>query len=714
MFVCALIAAVGVIVLTLSYYSSKKSLLAFSGQLIVRVTSAAREQVRDFLSPAGSGINLTRRLAESGVVDPGDIEGFEAFAFQFLRIHGSAAMLYYGDERGNFVMVARRPDGALATKIVRRTDARGRAAGTVRTVWRNRAPGDPIGRYRTQEDPNDRYDPRSRPWYVHWTQAVSQGQGDKRPRYLTGKGTVHWTDVYVFHSARTPGITASLPYFDGEGGFRGVFGIDVALMDLSHFLAGLKIGRRGKAFILDGRRRLVAVPDVADLLVRVRGADGTWRTELRKIQDSPQKALAALAGDENFQAGWDRPGRRSFGFVHDGERYLATLEPVSGKIGSDWLVGVVVPEDDFLGDIKRTMLLTILGIGGAMLISFLLALAVSRVLARSMRKLVRESSRIRDLAFAPSAASTSFFKEVHDVLTAFEEMKSGLRSFEKYVPSKLVRLLLAKRIEPVYGGRDKELTIFFSDIRDFTPLCETMDGQELARKFGDYLSAVTDCIQNEASQGIVDKYIGDSVMAFWGAPEEVEWHAGKACRAALGCLAAVEELKKADPHFPDFHTRIGVHTARVIVGNFGSSERLNYTCIGDGVNLAGRLESLNKLYGTQVIISQDTRELVAAEFETRQLDFVAVKGRTRGVYVHELLGPRGATDARTLEAARIYEEGFSFYSKRQWDRAIESFSGARRLREGDLAPAVMIERCRRHAKDPPPADWGGLTVLDRK
>ena len=405
--------------------------------------------------------------------------------------------------------------------------------------------------------------------------------------------------------------------------------------------------------------------------------------------------------------------RHAFSFPHGDERYLASLEPVVPEIEDDWRVGVVVPEDDFLGHVKRTMLLTACGIVGAIVVAFLVALSVSHLVARSMRKLVRESAQIRDLEFTPASADSPF-KEVHDVLTAFEQMKAGLRSFGKYVPSKLVRLLLARHIEPEYGGQERELTIFFSDIRDFTPLCETMDSDELAAKLGAYLSAITDCIQAPESQGIVDKYIGDSVMAFWGAPEAVEQHAHKACRAALASLDAVARLREADPSLPDFRTGISIHTGQAVVGNFGSTERLNYTCIGDGVNLASRLEALNKVYGTQIVVSQTTFERVQNDFETRRLDIVAVKGKSRGVGVYELLGLSGEVDAQTLDAARAYEQGFDDYLARRWDEAIKGFSHAGRLRPGDLAAEVMIARCRRYALETPPQDWQGVHALDSK
>jgi len=497
---CALVAAMAVLVFTLLYSGARKSLLTFSDALMREVASTARAQVRGFLNVGRIAIEQAGGLAQNRGLDPGDVESFEAFSCAFLETQLTVNALYYGDENGDMTMVQRRPDGSFSTKIVRRTRSDDKGEWTVQTTWRHRDPGAPLDHFRTIEDPDDRYDPRERGWYRHWSEMSPQERPASRPRPDRGPGSAFWTDVYVFHTTREPGATASLPYIDRDGKFRGVIGVDLALADLSRFLSTVQVGRSGMAFIMDGRRRLIAVPDYDRLLYDAEHAESGAEPELRTIEHSFYPEIRALANDPAFDG---RAGGREVGafvFHHAGKRHLATLAAVAPETGSDLVIGVVAPEDDFLGQIKRTRAVTAACIAGAMILALVLAALVSRLVSRHLMKLAEESSRIRDLEIAPSQDPGSMFKEIHDVLSAFEGMKTGLRSFEKYVPSKLVRRLLARRVEPVYGGSARELTVLFSDIRNFTPLCETMDPGIVSTKLGAYFSAITDAVQDEQSQ----------------------------------------------------------------------------------------------------------------------------------------------------------------------------------------------------------------------
>src|SRR5262249_23156993 len=158
------------------------------------------------------------------------------------------------------------------------------------------------------------------------------------------------------------------------------------------------------------------------------------------------------------------------------------------------------------------------------------------------------------------------------------------------------------------GAESRELSIFFSDIRSFAAISEDLGASRLAEKLGAYLSAFTRIIQGPDSNGIVDKYVGDSVMAFWNAPEPVADHAYRACLAALRCRSAIDNLETTSPGTTAFRTRFGIHSGEAMVGNFGSKERLDYTCIGDAVNLAARLERINKYYSTDILISHSVNE----------------------------------------------------------------------------------------------------------
>ena len=219
-------------------------------------------------------------------------------------------------------------------------------------------------------------------------------------------------------------------------------------------------------------------------------------------------------------------------------------------------------------------------------------------------------------------------------------MKAGLRSFQKYVPADLVRALLASGAEARLGGERKVLTVLFSDIAGFTGLAEKLDPEKLVDILAEYLEVMSQEIAETG--GTVDKYIGDAIMAFWGAPRELPDHSVAACVAAMRMQERLLELREhaEQAGAPPLHMRTGIHSGELIVGNIGSESRLSYTAMGDTVNLSSRLEGLNSFYGTAVLISEATFKAAEQEIVARPLERVSVKGRSKGTLVYELLGLR--------------------------------------------------------------------------
>ena len=216
-------------------------------------------------------------------------------------------------------------------------------------------------------------------------------------------------------------------------------------------------------------------------------------------------------------------------------------------------------------------------------------------------------------------------------------MRNSLQAFQSYIPAELVRQLIQQGEGATLGGRERTLSILFADIANFTTISENMDPEPLMLQLSDYLGMLAEKIR--FNHGTVDKYLGDGVMAFWGAPVPSEQHAIHACQAALSCRKGIQEmnrsweLKGKKP----FWSRIGIHTGVTLVGNLGSQSRMNYTVVGDSVNLASRLEGINKIYQTEIIVSSDTRDAVEKEFLFRPLGSVAVKGKQQEVEIYELV-----------------------------------------------------------------------------
>jgi adenylate cyclase len=272
-----------------------------------------------------------------------------------------------------------------------------------------------------------------------------------------------------------------------------------------------------------------------------------------------------------------------------------------------------------------------------------------------------------------------------------------------------VRELLVQKQDAIRGGKLRELTLFFSDISNFTKISEHLNPTEVVEELGDYFELITDIIENEYG-GTLDKFVGDGVVAFFGAPREVANHAELACRAALKIQERLfslgTEKRLSGSRF--FKTRIGLHTGEVLVGNIGTPKRFAYTVIGDAANLTSRIEGLSKIYGTRILASAETKNAQHAEFEWRCIDRVAVLGRSRSTEIYELLGMKGEIDGPDLEARDQYEIALQRYFARDFESAISLFEKALRLRPMDKACEVLRLRCQNLLADPRRNDWSGV------
>ncbi|MHB8829780.1 MAG: adenylate/guanylate cyclase domain-containing protein, partial [Syntrophales bacterium] len=306
-------------------------------------------------------------------------------------------------------------------------------------------------------------------------------------------------------------------------------------------------------------------------------------------------------------------------------------------------------------------------------------------------------------------------KEIKMMSDSVASMKSGLKAFRRYVPADLVRQMLEAGTEAEPGGKELEITLFFSDVEGFTSISEQIPARDLMLSLSEYLDLMSRTIGRE--KGTVDKYIGDAVMAIWGAPLSDENHAVGACRAAVRCQQALDGLTRrwqAEGKLP-FRTRIGIHTGFTIVGNVGSTERLNYTALGDNVNLASRLEGVNKRYGTRILISQSTYRYVRNQFILRPLDIIAVKGKLSSIMIYELMGDAESEDAEGLAAlASGFTQAVDEYRARKWETALSLLKDLERLFPGDVPVSIYAERCRTYLQQEPPADWSGIVRLDTK
>jgi adenylate cyclase len=234
----------------------------------------------------------------------------------------------------------------------------------------------------------------------------------------------------------------------------------------------------------------------------------------------------------------------------------------------------------------------------------------------------------------------------------------------------------------------------FTDIADFSTIAENCSPRELTAQLSNYLDELTKIIM--AHQGTVDKYIGDANMAFWGAPTEISDPILKSCIAAVECRKKTHDLNrqwKGDGKY-EFKTRFGIHAGDVIVGNIGSEQRLSYTVMGDSVNIASRLEELNKIYGTEILISEAVYDAVKQGMIARRLDSVCVKGRNESLNIFELIGEKDDVSATDTAFFRDFEKAIETCRQREWENAAAQFESLVKRKSGDRPSELFLKRCR--------------------
>ncbi|MBI5688011.1 MAG: hypothetical protein HZC54_23305 [Verrucomicrobia bacterium] len=562
--------------------------------------------------------------------------------------------------------------------------------------------------------PADRYDPRTRPFY----QAAK-----------TARATI-WTSTYEFWphrpgDRRTTGVTCATPVYDGAGQLQGVWGVDLGTIELCDYLAAIDPEVPGYPFIVgeegDGTRRVIAHPN-RNMVIDAR--TGMLFRDANGIRDETVKAFlrqipGRFAAHAVHTASHTVPLRlsefapdsvaartRTFEFADHGTNYLGGCF-VTGR-DDRLLIGMVLDKKEVMRHVNRNAAWFAATFAAVLVASLIGVFGFARRASRPLVELQREAHAVGRLELAPSDPPLSHIREIRELGNAMALMKTNLRSFRKYVPADLVGDLVRSGQEAMLGGERINATIYFSDIAGFTPVAEQLRPEEIVEHLGAYLQAMSDGIAQHS--GTVDKYIGDAVMAFWNAPRPNPAHAADACRAALANQRQLDRLNEQwrAAGKPVFRTRIGLHTGPVVVGNIGSEHRMNYTVIGDTVNLASRLENLNKLYGTRILISETTRAEAGSAISARPVDRANIKGKTTVVTVYELLCEAEAETPEQAELRRQTEEAFAFYQRGDYARAAAAYREILQRWPADGVAAALLRRCEElAAKAPPPLSQDG-------
>ncbi len=659
---------------------SRAAILASGERIRMEVSERIGSRVEDFLRTAQDALESLERQARGGLLDlrlPGSVS--KGLTTQLLERPELAELTFTAADSPagpGWQVAAVRGEGS----DIQQRGVLARGAGFVERV----ASGDGQNRERDVADPTR-----------HPTFQI--------PLRVAPDGRVVWSDLHYSGFAeeeRRVVVTAMKVVRNLDDGVVGVFraGVLAEQIDGLVRLPRMPTGEADphRLLIADESGRLVSRLSLQDRLVEQ--PDESLRVDPARLP----AALARVLEISRSRAAGSAPVER---LDVDGETYLVTLRPI--RFTQGWHLCILVPESHYLGplDAVRDRL-----IATALLSLLALATGAGLVLGavrRGFGAVQASTERMSRLDFSP-ASEVSGFRDVDHVMDSLEQAKTALRAMGKYLPLSLVRQLYSDRREPTLGSEPATVSLMFTDIRDFTSLAEAISGDELAQLLGRYLEVTTEAIHGK--QGIIDKYVGDAIMAMWNAPRPVARHPQLCCEAALQCRDALSRLySSAEWKGPTrLETRFGLHTAEVMVGHFGAPDRLSYTAMGDGVNLAARLESLNKHYGTSFLASQAIVDAVAPEFAFRLVDAVVVKGRHQPELVYELLGRHAAI--ADPEPYRRYEQALRRYRERDW-------SGALGLLEGlaDDGPALTLSgRCKKFLHDPPPEAWDGAYRPDEK
>ncbi len=676
------------------FESSQRSIVARSEELRQRAARQIDEELASDLGVAAASLANVERAMQDGVLDAGAPAAVEARLFSELRDAPTLSDLALT----HAILLGYAPDGTAllapdekwqvaafrasadpnAPVVTRRITQQ---AGVFVSDARRRGPGEALGSG-TQERQSPVRDPTDEDTFTVTASRKNYGRAIW--------SDLSWSDL---DTARARGerrvvVTVQKAVDDADRRFAGVLRVGLLTRTIDS-LPRRRSTDVEHAFLCDSEGQFVARLDPGDPIEPV-------GNDLRVLPAHvPPEIAAAVA----------RPGQ-SGRLRAGGVDYLVTFRPLRNSQG--WMVGVVAPEAAYTRDLRALrdrFVAAFLGVIAAVLGGGWLLL---RQIRGSLGRVLDVTKRMRGFDFAPTPIGSPM-REVADVMDGVERAKTSVRALSKYVSVDLVRDLFAANREPQLGGELVELSLMFTDIEGFTSLSERLAPDVLARALGLYLEAMTRGVQS--TEGTLDKYIGDAVMAFWNAPTRCEDHASRACHAVLTCMRRTRELYASErwKGFPPLITRHGVHTARVMVGHFGAPDRLAYTALGDGVNLAARLEPLCKQYGVEVLVSEATVQATAGAFAFRLVDKVAVKGKHESVRVYELLGVPDECEAK-LPASRAYESALEAYFGRDFRGALE------RLAEiADDGPAIVLAaRCKAMIERPPPEDWNGVWFATSK
>ena len=642
---------------------------ALAASINQQIVAAVQKEIDTLAVEARSAHAAIRTLFFQNVLDTREADKREFVFLAQLQSHPALSWIAFGWPDGSFFAAHKLGDKRLEMMEISREDGLDK-----RRVDEYEVFTDDIEFQSRQFVPTD-FDVTTQDWFAT---ALRSDAGA-------------WFDIALHPTGVRPAIGFAGPV-DVYQKRQGVLAVMIEHTRLSRFLSQLSVGKSGAAFIFRPDGLVIAAPDAK--------ADELRPTS--NVQPLLEVAGAALSRS----ATGDQTGSRSSREIAGGVAYAVSLTPLSF---SGWTLATVIPEQEFLGEVEATTRRLLIGLAIVIVLAGLLsAWLARRIIAAPLIKIAGELKHVEQFELDQVKQHPSRLVEIDNLSRNISDMARGLAAFRKYIPADLVKMLVGSAIDPHPGGAIRSMTVMFSDIAGFTGLSERVHDGIIP-----ILSTYLDAMSREVNAygGTIDKFIGDAVMAFWGAPATNAAHALDACRAALACQSAIRSANLHDDRGQPLTIRIGINSGPMLVGNIGSEVRLNYTVIGDAVNVASRLEAANKDYGSQIIIGEETRRLAGDAITVRELDRLTVYGRQANLRIFELVG---LADGQPTPAwIESYEAGLAAYRARTFADAIGLFEKVLASRD-DVPARMMLARCRELLDAPLNEDWQPVLTKQSK
>jgi class 3 adenylate cyclase/HAMP domain-containing protein len=685
----------------LSLRNGEQAVQTLATQLRSELSIGIKRELETYFGEPHAINRLNAIAFRFGDLDIENAQYGEHLLFQQMRLHPALAFVYCGSvQSGEFFGVLRIPEtGELQLSYSNGNN------GFLRDYYSLNVRGQ---RQHFRNKVSTRYDSRTRPWY----RAALDAEG------------LAWTDVYIAFTTGLPNITASLPVYDGNQDRRllGVCATDVVLPEeFRTFLKELEVGgESGQAFVIDRKGQLISSSTDEPLMI-TRGETASFL----KAEDSTEPLVQTSAQflQQRFGRLDNIQQSHQLTFELEGKRQFLAVLPFNDGFGLDWLIVVVVPETEFMGQIYQNTQTTIALCAIALAIALMIGVIATRWITEPILQLntavkdiakgnwqqtidIERNDEVGELASSVNHMSTQLQQ-------SFDRVEAQKNAFARFFPTEYLNFFSKSSITEINLGDciSKEMAVMFADIRQFTGLAENMPPQELANFMNTYLQKISPEIRRH--HGFVIKFIGDCIMAVF--PENVE-------DALDASLAQFEKIREYNVELEQAGSApiaigMGLHVGQMMIGIIGEPTRLQGDVLSDTVNLAARLEGISKVYGAQLLMSEGVMEQLThpERYQPRFLDRVMVKGRVEPLNIYEIL----AADSETMRSLKLktrsdFEAGVRYYQDCNWSEAKTYFKKVLQVNIADRAAQVYLERLEQFLTYGIPDHWNGVWAFTQK